>query len=79
MTGLISKQKGRSNGDRQMFFLNKRPVDLPKVVKAINEVFHSFTNKKEFPVAFLSITLDTSNDINQILVYLNDILLFSYI
>lgn len=29
---------GRSDNDRQFFFLNQRPVDLPKLTRVVNEV-----------------------------------------
>jgi DNA mismatch repair protein PMS2 len=38
LTGYISKADvgcGRASGDRQYFFLNGRPVDLPKVLTAL--------------------------------------------
>lgn len=51
---------GRSSSDRQFFYLNKRPVDLPRVAKVINETFKQFS-KKDYPVLFLDITMDTGN------------------
>ena len=39
--GLVSESVGRTSNDRQFFFLNKRPVDLPKVAKCINSLFRS--------------------------------------
>ena len=41
IVGFISKVGtgvGRSDNDRQFLYCNGRPVDMPKVVKAINEV-----------------------------------------
>jgi hypothetical protein len=32
---------GRSDNDRQFFFLNSRPVDLPKLTRVVNEVRES--------------------------------------
>ena len=55
--GLLSKAApacGLSSGDRQMFFLNKRPVDVPKLAKAINEVYKS-NNMHQYPIYFLNI------------------------
>eukprot|EP00961_Rhodomonas_salina_P222349 3006914-Rhodomonas_salina.1 len=43
--GLISKcaaGRGLSSGDRQFLFLNKRPVDVPKLTKAVNEVYKQY-------------------------------------
>ncbi|KAK2080190.1 hypothetical protein QBZ16_000043 [Prototheca wickerhamii] len=41
--GFVSKAGagGRSHGDRQFFSLNGRPVDLPRFVRALNEVYRS--------------------------------------
>jgi len=60
--GLISKAApacGLSSGDRQMFFLNKRPVDVPKLAKAINEVYRQY-NMHQYPIYFLNISMATS-------------------
>lgn len=40
LAGFISSaewRRGRSSADRQHFFINRRPVELPKVQRAINE------------------------------------------
>ncbi|KAB2052687.1 hypothetical protein ES319_A12G139800v1 [Gossypium barbadense] len=40
--GFLSKSgqgSGRSMGDRQYFFVNGRPVDMPKVSKLVNEIY----------------------------------------
>lgn len=34
----------RSAGDRQFFFLNGRPVDLPKAIKLLNETYRSLSS-----------------------------------
>jgi DNA mismatch repair protein PMS2 len=42
LTGWVSsavKSSGRSGGDRQFFFLNGRPVDMPRAVKVLNEAY----------------------------------------
>lgn len=47
IVGLVSKATagtGRAAGDRQFFFVNGRPVDLPKASKVINEVFKSLSS-----------------------------------
>jgi DNA mismatch repair protein PMS2 len=65
--GLISKAApacGLSSGDRQMFFLNKRPVDVPKLAKAINEVYRQY-NMHQYPIYFLNVSMATSTyDVN---------------
>ena len=35
---------GRAGGDRQFFFINGRPVDLPRFTKALNESFRSLSS-----------------------------------
>ena len=60
--GLISKAApacGLSSGDRQMFFLNKRPVDVPKLAKAMNEVYKQY-NMHQYPIYFLNISMPTT-------------------
>jgi len=60
--GLISKAApacGLSSGDRQMFFLNKRPVDVPKLAKAVNEVYKQY-NMHQYPIYFLNISMQTT-------------------
>lgn len=45
ITGFISKAGtgvGRSNNDKQFMYINSRPVDVPKVNKAINEVWRQY-------------------------------------
>ncbi|CAL1282724.1 unnamed protein product [Larinioides sclopetarius] len=49
--------EGRSSTDRQFYFINGRPCDLPKVSKLINEVYHTF-NKNQYPFVFLNISLN---------------------
>ncbi|KAI7850514.1 hypothetical protein BDC45DRAFT_239938 [Circinella umbellata] len=53
--GFISKPQfgyGRSSGDRQYFFINGRPCALPKLAKALNELYRSFvSNQYPFIVA----------------------------
>jgi DNA mismatch repair protein MutL len=38
---------GRSDNDRQYIFCNGRPVDLPKVVKALNEIWRKYEMKQK--------------------------------
>ncbi|XP_035233556.1 mismatch repair endonuclease PMS2-like, partial [Stegodyphus dumicola] len=59
LEGYISNSthgEGRSTTDRQFFFINGRPCDLPKVAKLINEVYHSF-NRHQYPFVFVNISL----------------------
>ncbi|PRW39172.1 mismatch repair endonuclease PMS2 [Chlorella sorokiniana] len=47
IAGWVSKataSSGRAAGDRQFFFLNGRPVDLPKATKALNECYRSLSS-----------------------------------
>jgi DNA mismatch repair protein PMS2 len=59
VTGLISSAtwgQGRSSADRQFYYLNGRPVDLPVVAKAVNEVYKSF-NTNQLPLVVLDFTV----------------------
>jgi DNA mismatch repair protein PMS2 len=59
VSGLISSAtwgKGRSSADRQFYYMNGRPVDLPVVAKAINEVYKSF-NTHQLPLVVLDFTV----------------------
>lgn len=60
--GYISRPvvgEGRQTPDRQMFFVNSRPCNLPQVSKAFNEVYKSF-NVTQSPFIFANIKLDTN-------------------
>ncbi|KAK0276846.1 ATP-binding mismatch repair protein [Friedmanniomyces endolithicus] len=60
--GHISKPvfgEGRQAPDRQMFFVNSRPCQLPQVSKAINEVYKSF-NVTQSPFIFANLIMDTN-------------------
>ncbi|XP_019441764.1 PREDICTED: DNA mismatch repair protein PMS1 [Lupinus angustifolius] len=65
--GFLSKSgqgNGRSLGDRQYFFVNGRPVDMPKVSKLLNEIYKG-ANSKQYPIAILSFTVPTrAYDVN---------------
>lgn len=55
---------GRATPDRQMFFVNSRPCNLPQVARAVNEVYKSF-NVTQSPFIFLNLLLDTTSyDVN---------------
>lgn len=47
LAGLITKGAGRSAQDRQLFFLNGRPVDLPRIAKLINTTYHSILGQSK--------------------------------
>ncbi|XP_065834905.1 mismatch repair endonuclease PMS2-like isoform X2 [Oscarella lobularis] len=56
--------EGRSSADRHYFFINKRPMDLNKLSKAINQVYHIY-NRHQFPVVILEIQIKTDSvDVN---------------
>ncbi|UPX10302.1 ATP-binding mismatch repair protein [Ascochyta rabiei] len=56
--------EGRQTPDRQMFFVNSRPCNLPQVAKAFNEVYKSY-NTTQSPFIFADIQLDTeAYDVN---------------
>nr|KJB49942.1 hypothetical protein B456_008G146300 [Gossypium raimondii] len=59
--GFLSKSgqgSGRSMGDRQYFFVNGRPVDMPKVSKLVNEIYKG-ANSKQYPVAVMNFIIPT--------------------
>lgn len=51
--------EGRQTPDRQMFFVNSRPCNLPQVAKAINEVYKSY-NITQSPFVFADLQIDTN-------------------
>ncbi|KAL6899348.1 hypothetical protein ACP4OV_006006 [Aristida adscensionis] len=65
--GFLSKPgpgTGRNSGDRQFFYVNGRPVDMPKVTKLVNELYRS-SNAKQHPVAILDFSIPTTSyDVN---------------
>lgn len=57
--GFLSKPgqgNGRNLGDRQYFFVNGRPVDMPKVSKLVNELYKG-ANSRQYPIAILNFTV----------------------
>ncbi|EDV28247.1 uncharacterized protein TRIADDRAFT_21244 [Trichoplax adhaerens] len=59
ISGLISKcdhSSGRTGNDRQFFFINKRPCDLIKASRVINETYHMY-NRHQYPFFALDISL----------------------
>lgn len=65
--GFLSKPQngsGRTTAYKQYFFVNGRPVDMPKVSKLVNELFRS-SSSKQFPIVILNFTIPaTSYDVN---------------
>jgi len=59
VTGYVSKPDhgmGRSTADRQFLYINKRPCELGKVSRVINEVYHMY-NRHQYPFVMLDISL----------------------
>ncbi|CAK9175311.1 unnamed protein product [Ilex paraguariensis] len=59
--GFLSKPgygSGRNLGDRQFFFVNGRPVDMPKVSKLVNELYKG-ANSRQYPIAIMNFTVPT--------------------
>ena len=59
ISGYISKPDhgmGRSSADRQFLYVNKRPCDLSKVSRVINEVYHMY-NRHQYPFVILDVSL----------------------
>nr|CAB3264971.1 mismatch repair endonuclease PMS2-like [Phallusia mammillata] len=52
----IGHTHGRSSPDRQYYFINSRPVDVPRVSKLVNEVYHMF-NRHQYPFVALNIEM----------------------
>lgn len=65
--GYLSKSGygcGRNTGDRQYFYINGRPVDMPKVSKLVNELYKS-SNSKQYPIAIMNFLIPTTSyDVN---------------
>ncbi|KAK6120212.1 hypothetical protein DH2020_046118 [Rehmannia glutinosa] len=65
--GFVSKSgngSGRNIGDRQFFFVNDRPVDMPKVGKLVNELYRG-ANSKQYPIAIMNFSVPTrAYDVN---------------
>ncbi|KAF2789904.1 DNA mismatch repair protein MutL [Melanomma pulvis-pyrius CBS 109.77] len=51
--------EGRQTPDRQMFFVNSRPCNMPQLAKAFNEVYKSY-NVTQSPFIFADLKLDTN-------------------
>ncbi|KAK6094653.1 ATP-binding mismatch repair protein, variant 2 [Batrachochytrium dendrobatidis] len=60
VSGLLSKPQlgcGRTGRDRQFIFVNRRPVDIAKVSKSINDTYHDFVATQN-PIFILNISVD---------------------
>lgn len=59
LRGYVSKASGgigRETGDRQLFFLNGRPVDLPKLTRVLNETWRQYEMNHK-PACILELVL----------------------
>ncbi|XP_068662759.1 DNA mismatch repair protein PMS1 isoform X2 [Aristolochia californica] len=65
--GFLSRSgngSGRNSGDRQFFYVNGRPVDMPKVSKLLNELYKN-ANSRQYPMAIMNFVVpSTSYDVN---------------
>lgn len=62
LKGVISKPKhmcGRADNTRQYFFINGKPIDVPRLAKVINQIYKEF-NSLQYPVVALFLTLPSS-------------------
>jgi len=58
-------EAGRAKSDIQYFYVNQRPVDVPKISKLINQIYKSNINRHKYPVVILNMTLLTDRyDVN---------------
>ncbi|KAI9303200.1 hypothetical protein BJ944DRAFT_268794 [Cunninghamella echinulata] len=67
IVGFISKPQfgvGRRSADRQYFFINGRPCQLPKISKAFNELYRNFISN-QYPCVIANFIIPTdSYDVN---------------
>ena len=68
MNGYISNEmmeSGRTKSDIQFFYVNKRPIDIYKIQKMMNQIYRSNINRHKYPVIILNIELVTDKyDVN---------------
>ena len=60
LSGYISScvhGEGRSSSDRQFIYVNRRPCDMTKVIRVVNDVYHAY-NRQQYPCLVLDISLD---------------------
>ncbi|KAJ3022524.1 UNVERIFIED_CONTAM: hypothetical protein HDU68_009060 [Siphonaria sp. JEL0065] len=58
--GLVSRPMqnfGRTSNDRQFFYINNRPCDLPKLAKVVNEVYKTY-NSHQYPVIVWNLIME---------------------
>ncbi|ETO10823.1 hypothetical protein RFI_26554, partial [Reticulomyxa filosa] len=58
---------GRNRNDRQFFYINDRPVDVPKIARMINHCYkhNNITRKHKYPVAILNLKMHAKQyDVN---------------
>ena len=61
-TGLISKPKplcGRGDTSRQFFYVNKMPIDIPRLSKLVNQIYREF-NPNQYPILVLFLKLPSN-------------------
>ncbi|KAH8549580.1 mismatch repair endonuclease PMS2 [Umbelopsis sp. PMI_123] len=67
VVGFISKPtwgNGRSSADRQYLYINGRPCNLPKISRALNEIFRTFISN-QYPFAILDFRIPNGEfDVN---------------
>ncbi|KAJ2689180.1 ATP-binding mismatch repair protein [Coemansia spiralis] len=64
LEGHFSRPEGGRNGsDKQYFFVNGRPCDLPKAKKLVNELFRGYCPHK-YPVFAIAVEVKGSVDVN---------------
>ncbi|KAI8830060.1 hypothetical protein BJ741DRAFT_620990 [Chytriomyces cf. hyalinus JEL632] len=58
--GLISRPStgmGRNSNDRQFFYINNRPCDMPKLSRVINEVYKTY-NSHQYPMLVWNLLME---------------------
>ena len=71
ISGYISKPDkgcGRSQQDRQYFYINNRPCDLPQICRQINQIYRQY-NRQQYP--FIVLRIDIESDQHQSSIDLN--------
>ncbi|KAJ2809639.1 ATP-binding mismatch repair protein [Coemansia furcata] len=64
LEGHVSRPEGgRGGSDKQYFFVNGRPCDLPKAKKLINELFRAYCPNR-YPVFAIAVSVEGSVDVN---------------
>ena len=66
--GYVSKPErscGRGASDMQFLYINRRPVDIPNLSRAVNQTFRQYNTGGQMPIFFLNIDTQTNKyDIN---------------